>query len=294
MTMRLDKYLADMQAGTRSRVKEFIRRGRVTVNGSVCRKPEEKVTPEADIVCLDGRPIRYVRLVYYMLNKPAGLITAVTDAGEATVLSLIRSAGKDLFPVGRLDRDTEGLLLITNDGELAHRLLSPKRKVPKTYEAVLRGIPGPAAAEAFREGIALAPVRNGTATEEGFTCGPAELLVLSRDEERDESVVRITITEGKYHQVKRMAGAIGCEVRYLKRVAMGPLALDESLKAGEYRELTAEEVRILSGEKEDREMVAIQSGEDEDRAKVGNPSGEEEDGEKVGNPSGETEIKEKV
>ncbi|MCD8119831.1 MAG: rRNA pseudouridine synthase [Lachnospiraceae bacterium] len=245
MTVRLDKYLTDMQAGTRSQAKEMIRRGRITVNGSACKKPETKVAPETDVVCLDGQRLRYVRFEYYMLNKPAGVITASTDAREKTVSDLIASARKDLFPVGRLDRDTEGLLLITNDGELTHHLLSPKRKVSKTYEAILKGIPGPEAVKAFREGLSLEAVRNGTGTEEGFICKPAELVILDFDTERDESVVRITVTEGKYHQVKRMAAAVGCEVRYLRRIAMGPLRLDEKLKPGEYRELTAEELAAV-------------------------------------------------
>lgn len=225
--MRLDKYLAEMGAGTRKEIGKAVRAGRVTVNGQTAKNAAMQVTAE-DEVSMDGEPVEYEEYVYYMLNKPAGVISATEDARERTVLDLISERQrKGLFPVGRLDRDTEGLLLITNDGGLAHRLLSPRHHVDKVYYARLDGPVGEAEKALFAQGLKV---------DETLTALPAELEILEPATE-----VRVTIREGKFHQVKRMFEAVGREVLYLKRLSMGPLALDESLPKGDYRRLTAEE-----------------------------------------------------
>ena len=225
--MRLDKYLAEMGAGTRKEIGKAVRAGRVTVNGQTVKNAAMQVTAE-DEVSMDGAPVEYEEYVYYMLNKPAGVISATEDARERTVLDLISERQrKGLFPVGRLDRDTEGLLLITNDGGLAHRLLSPRHHVDKVYYARLDGPVGEAEKALFAQGLKV---------DETLTALPAELEILEPATE-----VRVTIREGKFHQVKRMFEAVGREVLYLKRLSMGPLALDESLPQGAYRRLTAEE-----------------------------------------------------
>ncbi|MBQ1404162.1 MAG: rRNA pseudouridine synthase [Lachnospiraceae bacterium] len=225
--MRLDKYLAEMGAGTRKEIGKAVRAGRVTVNGQTVKNAAMQVTAE-DEVSMDGVSVEYEEYVYYMLNKPAGVISATEDARERTVLDLISERQrKGLFPVGRLDRDTEGLLLITNDGGLAHRLLSPRHHVDKVYYARLDGPVGEAEKALFAQGLKV---------DETLTALPAELEILEPATE-----VRVTIREGKFHQVKRMFEAVGREVLYLKRLSMGPLALDESLPKGDYRRLTAEE-----------------------------------------------------
>lgn len=225
--MRLDKYLAEMGIGTRKEIGKAVRAGRVTVNGQTVKNAAMQVTAE-DEVSMDGVSVEYEEYVYYMLNKPAGVISATEDARERTVLDLISERQrKGLFPVGRLDRDTEGLLLITNDGGLAHRLLSPRHHVDKVYYARLDGPVGEAEKALFAQGLKV---------DETLTALPAELEILEPATE-----VRVTIREGKFHQVKRMFEAVGREVLYLKRLSMGPLALDESLPKGDYRRLTAEE-----------------------------------------------------
>ena len=225
--MRLDKYLAEMGAGTRKEIGKAVRAGRVTVNGQTVKNAAMQVTAE-DEVSMDGVSVEYEEYVYYMLNKPAGVISATEDARERTVLDLISERQrKGLFPVGRLDRDTEGLLLITNDGGLAHRLLSPRHHVDKVYYARLDGPVGEAEKALFAQGLKV---------DEALTALPAELEILEPATE-----VRVTIREGKFHQVKRMFEAVGREVLYLKRLSMGPLALEESLPQGAYRRLTAEE-----------------------------------------------------
>lgn len=225
--MRLDKYLSEMGAGTRSELKKAVRAGRVSVNGQRAKDASIHVS-EKDEICLDGNRIVYERFVYYMMNKPAGVISATEDARERTVLDLIEGQQrKGLFPVGRLDRDTEGLLLITNDGELAHRLLSPAHHVDKVYFARLDGPVGETERRLFAEGLKV---------DNTFTAMPACLELLENAEE-----VKVTIREGKFHQIKRMFAAVGREVLYLKRLSMGPLALDGSLAPGAYRRLTEEE-----------------------------------------------------
>lgn len=233
-TLRLDKFLADLSVGTRTEVKELIRRGRVQVDGVVCKRPEEKVTASVNTVSVDGVVKSYVTMEYYMLNKPAGVVSATSDKFTKTVVDLIETASrKDLFPVGRLDKDTEGLLLITNDGELAHRLLSPKKHVDKVYYAKINGCVTNEDVEAFALGLVV---------DEEFTAMPAKLEIMKAGE---TSEVYITIREGKFHQIKRMFEAVGKEVIYLKRIAMGALTLDKSLDIGEYRCLTEEEIKSL-------------------------------------------------
>lgn len=236
-SFRLDKYLADMSVGTRSEVKNLIKKGLVTVNGEVIRKPEYKVDIEKDDLVCRGEPVAYQTLVYYMLNKPAGVISATNDPKQKTVLDLITDKSrKDLFPVGRLDKDTVGLLLITNDGNLAHRLLSPKHHVDKCYFAKVQGNVTKDDAEKFAEGVNI-----GTEDEPEITM-PGKLDIIKSD---DLSEIRLTIQEGKFHQVKRMFQAVGKEVVYLKRERMGSLILDDNLAEGEYRMLTEEELKNL-------------------------------------------------
>lgn len=229
--MRLDKYLSEMGAGTRSEVKKAIRAGRVTVNGEKVKDGSVHVEKEAE-VCLDGKRIAYESFVYYLMNKPAGVISATDDARERTVLDLIDGQQrKGLFPVGRLDKDTEGLLLITNDGELAHRLLSPKKHVDKVYFARLDGPVGESERRLFAEGLRV---------DESLTAMPAVLEILEPANE-----VKVTIREGKYHQIKRMFAAVGREVIYLQRLSMGPLSIDPGLPIGAYRRLTEEELSAI-------------------------------------------------
>ena len=229
---RLDKILANTGRWSRKEVRELVRAGRVTVDGIVARTPEEKYEPSASFL-VDGQPVSGERLVYLMLHKPAGLVSATEDPREPTVLTLLpehlRRVG--LFPAGRLDKDTEGLLLLTNDGPLAHRLLSPRWHVDKTYYVEVEGRLDEADEEAFRQGITLA---------DGLECLPAGLEILER---ADTAIV--TLREGKYHQIKRMLASRGKPVRYLKRLTMGPLALDPALKPGQWRPLTAEELAAL-------------------------------------------------
>ena len=248
--IRLDRFLGEMGTGTRTQIKELAKKGRVSVNGQVEKKTDRKVDPAADTICVDGRPVAYTRWSYYLLNKPQGVVSACRDDRYPTVVDLIQDADrKDLFPVGRLDIDTEGLLLITNDGDLAHRLLAPKKHVDKVYFATVEGRLPADYAEQLAAGLVL---------EDGTRTLPAELTV-QREEltfQKEELAVRregdegrfdvlLTIREGKFHQVKRMFEAMGCRVAYLKRVAMGPLKLDESLAPGEYRPLSQEELAKL-------------------------------------------------
>ena len=266
--LRLDKFLADMGKGTRSRLKEDIRKGRISVNGVVVKNADKKIRIPKDEVLFDGKPVSYVAMEYFMLNKPQGVLSATEDRRRRTVLDLIdQKKRKDLFPVGRLDADTEGLLLITNDGALSHKLLAPKSHVDKVYFARCAGKVPESAAASFAEGLLL---------PDGFQCLPAVLEILSVTENgetenkktksreteykkeengktgnekaegvKTETEVLLTIREGKFHQVKRMMEAVGCPVLFLKRLSMGPLTLDESLKPGEYRPLTKQELELL-------------------------------------------------
>lgn len=231
--MRLDKYLADMGLGTRSEVKKLLKAKQVTVNGETATKPELKVDPEADEILSFGESVVYEGFEYYMLNKPQGVVSATEDSRDKTVLDCIPSKKrKDLFPVGRLDRDTEGLLLITNDGVLAHRLLSPKKHVDKTYFVRLRDELSREDCQKLCDGVDIG--------EKNLTM-PA-VIKEYRPESRQ---CLITIREGKFHQVKRMFAAVGNEVVYLKRLSMGSLILDETLQPGQYRKLSEEEIERL-------------------------------------------------
>lgn len=234
MKIRLDKFLADMGFGTRSQVRQQITRGNVTVNGLSSRRPELKVDTDKDRVFICGTEAAYAQYEYYMLNKPAGVVSATEDKKERTVLDLLQERRrKDLFPVGRLDKDTEGLLLITNDGDLAHRLLAPGKHVDKVYYAEIDGKVTQEDAELFRTGVDIGDEKKTM---------PAFLEILSS---ADCSEVLLTIREGRFHQVKRMFHAVGKEVTFLRRIQMGPLKLDERLRPGEYRRLTKEEVEKL-------------------------------------------------
>ena len=235
--IRLDKYLADMGCGTRQEVKKFIRSGQVSVDGIVVKKPETKVEQTVQEVFLNGEKVGYESFEYYMLNKPAGVISATEDQSCQTVVDLIKDKKrKDLFPVGRLDKDTEGLLLITNDGALAHRLLSPKKHVDKCYFARICGKVTEEDVRSFEKGVNI-----GSQKQPEITM-PGKLEIITSD---DISKIRLTIQEGKFHQVKRMFQAVGKEVIYLKRLRMGTLILDENLGIGEYRPLTKEELEKL-------------------------------------------------
>ena len=232
--IRLDKYLADMGIGTRTEVKKLIRQGKVKVDDHIVKSPEQKIDTASQKVFCEGQEVDYEEYEYYMLNKPAGYVSATTDAKDKTVLDLITDKKrKDLFPVGRLDKDTEGLLLITNDGDLAHRLLAPKKHVDKLYYAKLAGVVTEEDVRAFAEGVNIG---------ENEVTRPALLEILKSDE---ISEIHLTIQEGKFHQVKRMFEAVGKKVIYLKRISMETLRLDENLKLGEYRALTEEELEHL-------------------------------------------------
>lgn len=235
--MRLDKYLADMGCGSRSELKKQIRHGQAAVDGTVIRDPGFAVHPDS-CVLFCGEPVAYEEFAYYMLHKPAGVVTATVDARQKTVMDLLPgTVRKGLFPVGRLDRDTEGLLLLCNDGALAHRLLSPGHHVEKVYLARVRGTLADDAVERFREGLRV---------DEELTALPAGLRILRKlDGPVEETEAEVTIHEGKYHQVRRMFRAVGGEVTALKRLRMGPLVLDPSLPAGKARRLTAEEIEAL-------------------------------------------------
>lgn len=235
MSYRLDKYLSLCGAGTRSEVKTFLKKGMVTVDGVTEKRGERKISG-GETILFQGKPLYYEEFSYLMLHKPAGCVTATEDAKEQTVMDLIvHPRKKALFPVGRLDKDTEGLLLLTSDGVLAHNLLSPKKHVDKRYFAKVEGPMTEKEVRAFREGLDIG--------DEKLTL-PAELLIRSSG---DISEVEVIIREGRFHQIKRMFEALGSRVLYLKRLSMGSLALDESLEKGAFRRLTEEEVQALKG-----------------------------------------------
>lgn len=232
--LRLDKYLCECNVGTRSEVKNLIRKGFVTVDDVLEKKPERKVDTQTMHVALKGKPVLYEKYVYYMLHKPAGVVSATRDASCETVTDLLKKEGRsDLFPVGRLDKDTEGLLILTNDGELSHNLLSPKKHVKKTYYAKISGRVTEETVDLFAKGIDIGDEKPTLA---------AKLVPLSSGEQSD---VELTIVEGRFHQVKRMFEACGMRVVYLKRIAMGELKLPNQLEKGAYRRLTDEELALL-------------------------------------------------
>ena len=235
--MRLDKFLVACAVGSRTEVKNLLKAGRVTVNGKKEKSAKLQIDEERDEIRFDDQVLEYEEFVYYMMNKPQGVISATEDPKHRTVLDLLDDYGraKEVFPVGRLDIDTHGLLLLTNDGQLAHALLSPKRHVDKTYLAQVKGIMTQEDVDTFAKGIPL----------KDFTCQPARLEIVSTDAEKNQSLVRVTIAEGKFHQVKRMVAYCGKEVVDLQRLTMGTLALDENLERGEWRRLTQEELEAL-------------------------------------------------
>ena len=234
--IRLDKYLADAGLGTRSEMRARIRRGVVTVDGQAQTDPGCRIEEARQAVCVEGRPVRYQAFLYYMMNKPAGLLSATRDPRQKTVLDLLPDAirSRGLFPVGRLDKDTTGLLLLTNDGALAHRLLAPHSGVDKRYEAQVNRLPSPEQRQRFE---------NGTIVLDGRAVLPARLRIVRQT---PPIWLEATVREGRYHQIKRMLYACGCETLALKRLSMGDLALDPDLPEGGCRPLTAMEMKSLS------------------------------------------------
>lgn len=236
--MRLDKFLVDCGVGSRAEVKKLLKSKLVTVNGLVEGSAKSQIDEKIDQIAVKGQVLTHEQFVYYLLNKPKGVISATQDKQHRTVLDLLDQTArhKQVFPVGRLDLDTHGLLLLTNNGPLAHAMLSPKKHVDKVYQAQIDGIMTEKDKLAFAQGIAL----------KDFTCQPADLDILSIDESNKTSLVQITIKEGKFHQIKRMVQACGKTVTDLQRLSMGPLKLDEQLKLGDYRRLTQEELASLA------------------------------------------------
>lgn len=238
--LRLDKFLCDCGIGTRSEVKKYIKAKQITVNGDVALKPEEKVDETKDVICFKGQPIFYEKYVYYLFHKPAGCVTAKQDNLHQTVMDYFPEdiRMKDIAPVGRLDLDTEGLLLLTNDGPLTHHLLSPTHHIPKTYYAVLDKEVPEDTVEKFKEGVDIGDDKPTL---------PAELVIKPVNVDESGQTVysaELTIHEGRFHQVKRMFEAVGCTVIYLKRLSMGTLTLGD-LPKGEYRKLNLEDIEDL-------------------------------------------------
>jgi 16S rRNA pseudouridine516 synthase len=233
--MRLDKLLSNMGYGTRKEVKQLMKKGAVRVNEETVKDAAMHVDTEKDEVTILGEKVVYKEFMYLMMNKPQGVLSATEDKRDQTVIDLLDAEYNifEMFPVGRLDKDTEGFLLLTNDGKLAHNLLSPKKGVPKTYYAHIDGVVTEEDAEKFLEGVIL---------DDGYETKPGNLRILKS---ADISEIELTITEGKFHQVKRMFEAVDKTVIYLKRLSMGPLMLDESLSLGSYRELSEGELNQL-------------------------------------------------
>ncbi len=232
---RLDKVLSNMGYGSRKDVKNYIKDGLVKVNNNIIKDNGFKVNPYADTINFDGEDIFYREFIYLMMNKPQGLVSSTDDPLTRTVIDLLSDEYKNFkpFPAGRLDKDTEGLLLITNDGKLAHELLSPKKKVDKMYYVEVDGVVEEKHKEIFKDGIIL---------DDGYKTLPSKLEIIKSN---IISEVNLTIQEGKYHQVKRMFESLSMKVLYLKRISMGSLVLDDALKPGQYRELEEEEINIL-------------------------------------------------
>ena len=231
--MRLDKFLTECGLGSRKEVKSLLTSGKIKVNGEIVKNPQSNIKENEDKVEYNNRVLEYSKFRYYIMNKKAGYITAVEDPREKTVMELLPDwvIKKELAPVGRLDKDTEGLLLLTNDGVLAHNLLSPKKHIDKTYFAILDGPVGTKEQELFLQGLDIGDEKLAL---------PAKLELTENENE-----VFITVQEGRFHQVKRMAQAVGRNVTYLKRISMGNLVLDPNLKKGEYRSLTEKELTSL-------------------------------------------------
>jgi 16S rRNA pseudouridine516 synthase len=234
-SMRIDKLLANIGYGSRKEVKKLLKSGSVIVNEKIIKDAKEHVDPEKDHVTVHGETVQYREFIYLMMNKPPGVLSATEDNHQETVIDILEpeDAVFEPFPVGRLDKDTEGLLLLTNDGQLAHKLLSPKKHVPKTYFAVIEGDVTSEDIDVFKDGVTL---------DDGYHTKPGLLTILKQGSTSD---IELTITEGKFHQVKRMFEAVGKRVIYLKRISMGSLLLDQELELGQYRELTEEELNSL-------------------------------------------------
>ncbi|MBE5057468.1 pseudouridine synthase [Lactobacillus crispatus] len=232
--MRIDKYLANMNVGSRKEVHQLIKQGIVAVNGTVVKTPKQQVK-ESDQVTVNGDIVAYQKYHYFLLNKPKGVLSATEDRSQPTVISLLAPQDRyqGIVPVGRLDKDTTGLLLLTNDGQLNHELLAPGKHVDKVYRAGIAGVANDATVKTFASGMTLG---------DGTKLQPAELKILSQDEEHNRSTTKIKIREGKYHQIKRMFGAVGMKVVELERISMGKLTLPANLKRGEYLELKLEDI----------------------------------------------------
>ena len=245
-TQRLDKIVGHSGQGSRSEIKLMVKRGEIEVNGKIVKDSGIQVNTETDVIIVAGVRLFFKPNHYLMLNKPQGVISATEDSRERTVIDLLAGEWKhlSLFPVGRLDKDTEGLLLLTNDGKLSHNLLSPRKHVPKTYYAEVSGKVDLMDQTRFAEGVML---------EDGYVTKPAQLIILTEGDSQANklSKIELTIMEGKFHQVKRMFIAVGKKVEYLQRIRMGSLKLDDNLYPGDYRELTSEELAGLKGESSD-------------------------------------------
>lgn len=234
--MRLDKFLTNQGIGRRKEVKEYVKRGLVSVNGKLVKDSDFKINELSDIIYFNNEQLIYEEFVYIMLNKPAGVISATFDNNDKTVIDLIEEYKHlNLFPFGRLDKDSEGLLIISNDGKLAHDLLSPKKHVDKKYYVDVQGTVTKDDITKFKEGIVL---------DDGYLCKSSTLEII---ESNDISKCYVTISEGKFHQVKRMFESVNKKVIYLKRITFGNITLDTNLKLGEYRKLKAEEIDKLKG-----------------------------------------------
>lgn len=233
--LRVDKVLSNLGYGSRAELKVYCKKGMVKVNDKVISNPGTQVDTDIDKIEFNNEIVRYREFVYIMMNKPDGYLSATFDKRDPIVLDLIDQSYLTFepFPVGRLDKDTEGLLVLTNDGQLAHRVLSPKKHVPKTYYAKIEGIVTEEDVKAFEKGVTL---------DDGYETMPSQLKIIKSEE---LSEIELTIHEGKFHQVKRMFESVGKKVVYLKRLSMGKLKLDETLSLGEYRELTDEEVKLI-------------------------------------------------
>ena len=232
--MRIDKYLANMNVGSRKEVHLLIKKGIVAVNGVTVKTPKQQVK-ESDQVTVNGDAVAYQKYHYFLLNKPKGVLSATEDRSQPTVISILAPQDRyqGIVPVGRLDKDTTGLLLLTNDGQLNHELLAPGKHVDKVYRAEIAGVANDTTVKTFASGMTLG---------DGTKLQPAELKILSQDEEHDRSTTEIKICEGKYHQIKRMFGAVGMKVVELERISMGKLTLPANLKRGEYLELKLEDI----------------------------------------------------
>lgn len=233
---RLDKILANLGHGTRKEVKALVKKGEVLIDGEKVKDSAVKVDPINSVIEVSGEKLNYRKYIYLLMNKPNGVISATVDNKEETVIDLLDPEYQAFspFPIGRLDKDTVGLLLITNDGELNHKLIAPKNHVDKVYYAEINKLVTEKDIAAFKKGVTL---------DDGYVCMPGNLEIISADENGSE--VKVTIQEGKYHQVKRMFESLDKSVVYLRRISFGPLALDETLEEGEYRELTEEEIEML-------------------------------------------------